>query len=105
MIKLIRLFLNGFINFSILPLRILFISGTSLAFLSLIGIIIIIIQKILDPSIAVGWTSTAALILFFSGINLLSVGLLGEYLGRSFLHQSKRPQYLIREKINFDKGK
>ncbi len=102
-IKLIRLFLNGFINFSILPLRVLFISGSSLAFLSLIGIIIIIVQKILDPGIAIGWTSTAAIILFFSGINLISIGLLGEYIGRSFMHQSKQSQYLIREKINFEK--
>ena len=69
----------------------------------LIGIIIIIVQKILDPGIAIGWTSTAAIILFFSGINLISIGLLGEYIGRSFMHQSKQSQYLIREKINFEK--
>lgn len=99
--KLIKLFLSGFVNFSILPLRIVFIFGSSLAFLSLIGIIIIVVQKILNPDITIGWTSTVAIILFFSGINLISNGLLGEYLGRSFMHQSKQSQYLIREKINF----
>jgi len=101
--KLIRLFLNGFINFSILPLRVSFIAGNILALISLVALIMIIIQKIINPDIAVGWTSIAAMILFFSGIILISTGLLGEYLGRSFLHQSKQTQYLIREKINFDK--
>ncbi|MCJ7473269.1 MAG: sugar transferase, partial [Actinobacteria bacterium] len=102
-VKLLRLFLNGLINFSIKPLRIFFILGLFLEICSLIAIIIIIIQKLLDPGLAVGWASLSVMILFFSGLNLLAIGLVGEYIGRIILYQNRQTQYLIREKINFNK--
>jgi len=100
--KLIKLFLNGFINFSVKPLRFIFSLGCILALISIIFTIRIIIMRFIDPSLPAGWTSLAVMILFFSGVNLISLGLIGEYLGRSFLYQSKYTQYLIREKLNFN---
>lgn len=99
-VKLLQLFFNGFINFSIKPLRILFVLGLILGLISLILIVVIIIQKINDPSIQTGWTSIIVAIIFFSGLNLVSIGLIGEYVGRGFLIHNKQPQYLVREKIN-----
>lgn len=101
--KLLKLFYDGLIGFSILPLRLLFFMGIAFIIISILAILIIIIKKISDPSLPIGWSSIATLILFFSGIILMSIGLIGEYLGRIFLHTSKYTQYLIREKINFDK--
>lgn len=102
-VKLLRLFLNGLINFSIKPLRIFFILGLFLEVCSLIAIVVIVVQKLLNPDLAVGWASLSVMILFFSGLNLLAIGLVGEYIGRILLYQNRQTQYLIREKINFSK--
>jgi len=99
-IKLVQLFFNGFINFSIKPLRVLLILGFVLGFISLILILVLLIQKINDPGIQTGWTSTMIALIFFSGLNLVSIGLVGEYVGRGFLIHNKQPQYLIRKKVN-----
>jgi len=104
-IKLTQLFFNGFINFSIKPLRILLVIGFFLGFVSIILIFILFIQKINDPNIPTGWTSTMIVIIFFSGLNLVSIGLVGEYVGRGFLIHNKQPQYLIRNKANTENGK
>ena len=63
------------------------------------------IKKIINPGIPTGWTSIMAAIIFFGGIQLLSIGLLGEYIGRVFLSINKKPQYVIKEKYSIDKVK
>jgi undecaprenyl-phosphate 4-deoxy-4-formamido-L-arabinose transferase len=97
--KLLHLWMNGFTSFSVVPLRF----SSYLGFLcSLIGFIIgiiIIIQKLLHPNIAAGYTSSMAMMLFIGGIIMMMLGLLGEYVGRIFLAINKLPQYVIREKV------
>ena len=56
-----------------------------------------IIDKILHPDIILGWTSLIAAILFFSGIQILFLGLLGEYLGKQYLDQSGTPAYVVKK--------
>ena len=101
-IKLFRLWLNGLTSFSIKPLRFAFFLGALLSLAGFIFIIVLIIRRFMDPAVFLGWTSTIVTILFFSGIQLILIGLAGEYIGRIFLSQNKQPQYIIREKYNID---
>ena len=95
--KLIRLWMNMFINFSILPLRLsVFVGFIFAAFGFGLGIYAVV-DKILHPALPMGYTTLAILISVFGGIQLIAIGLVGEYLGRAFLSQNKRPQYSIRK--------
>lgn len=96
--KLLRLWLNGFTGFSIVPLRISVVFGIVFSVAAFIVAILLIINKLLNPSIALGWTSTIVLILLVGGIQLLCIGLLGEYVGRSYININKAPQFIIKEK-------
>jgi len=103
--KLLQLWFNGFTNFSVQPLRISSIFGLFLSMTGFIYLLIVIVKKIMNPGISAGWTSIMAAIIFFGGIQLLSIGLLGEYIGRLFLSINKKPQYVIKEKYSIGKVK
>ena len=94
--KLVALWLNMFLNFSISPLRMAAMLGliTSIASVPLMGLIVI--DKLLHPEVTIGIPSVLVGMTFFSGIQLLIVGLVGEYLGRMFLDHSGAPQYVVR---------
>lgn len=101
--KLISLWLNMFTNFSILPLRISIIIGFVFSIFGFGVGIQAIIEKMNNPEVPLGYTSLIIVIAIFSGIQLIAIGMVGEYLGRVFLSQNKKPQYSIRksfEKIN-----
>ncbi len=95
--KLFRLWMNMFVNFSILPLRIAIIIGFVFAIFGFGLGVYAVIDKMLHPWIPLGYTTLAVLISLFAGIQLIAIGLVGEYLGRVFLSQNKRPQYSIRK--------
>lgn len=95
--QLLGLWLNGFTNFSIKPLRLASIMGVLMSLCAFIMLIVIIIFKLTHANIQEGWTSTIALVLFIGGIQLFSVGLLGEYVGRIYLSVNKTPQFVIRD--------
>ena len=98
----IKIALNGIIGFSSKPLVLMSLAGFIFAIISfLIGIYYLII-KIIDPQITPGLSSTVLFITFFSGIQLLGLGLLGEYIGRIYDEVKKRPKFIIDKKINFD---
>jgi len=99
-LKLFKLWLNGFTNFSIKPLRASFILGIFLSIIGFLYIIALVIRRFVDPNVFIGWTSIIVIILFFSGIQLILIGLAGEYIGRVFLSQNKQPQYIIKEEFN-----
>jgi undecaprenyl-phosphate 4-deoxy-4-formamido-L-arabinose transferase len=94
--KLVSLWLRMFTNFSIIPLRLAMYLGFFVAILSCIGAIFIFIEKLNNPNLPVGWASLIVSVLFLSSINLLAIGMLGEYLGRLFMNINKSPQYVIR---------
>ena len=94
--KLIKLWSN-ILGFSIVPLQMATYTGF---FFSLIGIraaIGVIILKFVRPATYIGWPSMMATICFFSGLNLMFMGIIGEYVGRIFLGMSKNPQYVVRQ--------
>ncbi len=94
--KLVRLWGN-IIGFSIVPLRMATLLGNFFAVVGLIGIIAVIIRKIVRPVTAIGWPSMMVSIFFFSGLILMFMGLIGEYIGRIFLGMCNNPQYVVRQ--------
>jgi undecaprenyl-phosphate 4-deoxy-4-formamido-L-arabinose transferase len=94
--KLIALWLNMFLNFSITPLRLTMVVGFFTAFASFAWMVEIIVEKIRNPAIPVGLPSLIVTVSFFSGVQLLIIGMVGEYLGRLFLDHSGTPQYAVR---------
>jgi undecaprenyl-phosphate 4-deoxy-4-formamido-L-arabinose transferase len=99
--KLISLWLRVLTNFSIVPLRLATFVGFFMTFISFIIVIVIMFVKINNPGIAAGWASLSMLIVFFSGIQLILIGLVGEYIGRSYIKLNKKPQFIVREYCNF----
>jgi undecaprenyl-phosphate 4-deoxy-4-formamido-L-arabinose transferase len=94
--KLIRLWLSMFVNFSIMPLRLSLLMGFVASILALGMAVSVVLEKILNPGIQVGWASLAFLILLFAGIQLCILGLMGEYIGRTLLNSNRLPQFVVR---------
>lgn len=95
--KLLGLWLNGFTAFSIKPLRVASYVGMASAFIGFAMGIYIVIRKIIDINVAVGWSSIIAILLFMFGLVLAILGLIGEYIGRIYICINKSPQYVIKE--------
>ena len=101
LVKLVGLWLNMFINFSNIPLRLIFFIGLSLTVLGFVMILHFMIQMLfLDPHgiWPAGWPSLIVCVVTFSGAQLVSLGLIGEYLGKLYLTENKTPQYIVRER-------
>ena len=94
--KLINLWSN-IMGYSIVPLRMATRVGTFFAVLSIIGAIAIVLKKIFAPTSAVGWYSLIVSIFFLSGLIMIFLGLIGEYLGRMFQGMTNNPQFVVRE--------
>ena len=100
--KLIALWMNGFTSFSVLPLRFASLLGGLSALVGFLFAIWIIVNKITNPSVPLGWSSAVAITLFMSGIILIVLGVLGEYVGRVYISINESPQYVIREIVVSD---
>lgn len=99
--KLISLWFNGFTAFSVKPLRIATGIGAISAVAGFFYGIYTIVKRFLNPDVPMGFSSTMAAIVFFGGMIMLMLGLIGEYIGRIYISMNNSPQYVIREKINF----
>ena len=97
--KMIAFALDGIASFSIVPLRIITLLGFVLFVLSLLVIGWIVFDKIVFDTAVRGWSSTMASIYFIGGIQIMSIGIIGEYVGRNFQESKKRPRYIIDEEI------
>jgi dolichol-phosphate mannosyltransferase len=94
---MMKLALAGITSFSIKPLRISVILGLAIAGLAfLYGIYILYIFLFTDKAIP-GWASTTGSILLIGGIQLIVLGIIGEYLGKLFMESKRRPQYILRK--------
>jgi undecaprenyl-phosphate 4-deoxy-4-formamido-L-arabinose transferase len=97
---LLRLWFRGFTNFSVLPLRVASFSGMIISLLGFVVLAVILIRRVFLEELMMGWASIIGATLLFSGIQLLALGMVGEYVGRIFMLLNKTPQYAIRERIN-----
>lgn len=91
----VSLWLKMATSFSVMPLRLATYAGFALAALSLIMIVFVIAQKLLHPEFPRGWASLIATVLFIGGIQTLCIGMMGEYLGRSYLKLNRKPQFIV----------
>ncbi|MBI4058764.1 glycosyltransferase family 2 protein [Candidatus Microgenomates bacterium] len=102
--RLIKLALDGVISFSYLPLRLASFLGFICALVAFISIIGVFILRIFFGFGIAGWASTMSTILLVGGIQLITLGILGEYLARIYDEVKNRPKYIIEEKIGFSKN-
>jgi glycosyltransferase involved in cell wall biosynthesis len=93
--KLVNLAVNGLLSFSALPLRMATAFGFMISFCSLLGIILALYLKLFTDQAIPGWTATVIPILILGGIQLLSIGILGEYIAQIFDEVKHRPLYLV----------
>ncbi len=97
--KLIGLYSNIF-GFSMMPMRVVSSAGCILSLIGFLTGIVLLIRKILHPAVPEGWTSIIAAMCFFSGVILVSLGVVGSYVGRLFIGQTNSPQYVVRDLTN-----
>ena len=93
--KLVSLWSN-IMGYSIVPLRMARNVGFFFSLIGFLGAIAIVLKKLIAPTSAVGWFSMMAAIFFFSGLIMMFLGIIGEYLGRMYLAQGNNPQYVVR---------
>lgn len=99
--KLIGLWMRGLTNFSVVPLRLSMLIGFAATLVGLVVLGYILLYKLYArDQVTSGWTSTIGTLLLSSGVQLFSLGMLGEYVGRIFLLLNKEPQYAIKEMFN-----
>ena len=100
--KLFFLWMNGFTAFSIKPLQASSFIGVFFAIIGMLYAVWIIIRKLFGITQVEGWSSIIALLLIIGGLVLLSLGLIGEYIGRIYICINNAPQYIIKEVVNAD---
>ncbi len=99
--KMLALALDGITSLSIKPIKLIMSFGMVIAVISFIGIIWAIVSALLGLTVA-GWASTVCIICFVSGIQLISIGVIGEYIGKIYLEVKARPRYIISERTGGD---
>lgn len=97
--KMLSLAWDGITSLSTKPLHIITGSGFIVAFFSFIAVIWSITSQLLNKTVP-GWASTTSIIAFLGGVQLISIGIIGEYIGKIYLEVKNRPRYIISEKIN-----
>lgn len=101
--KLLRLAIDGFVSFSYVPLRLASVFGFLISALSFVGVLLTFYLRLFTTTADVpGWASTAVLILFLGGVQLMTIGIAGEYLGRIYDEVKRRPLYIVDDLIGFE---
>lgn len=98
----LKIGLNGLISFSSRPLQLMSIAGFVLAGLSFLLGGWYVLQRLIGVDLTPGLSTTVLVVTFFSGVQLLALGLMGEYVGRIYDEVKRRPLYIIDKKVNFD---
>ena len=97
--KLFGLWINGFTNFSVKPLRIAIFFSALFIIIALMATIVLIINRITNPDVPMGWTSMIILLLIIGAVITFILGLIGEYVGRIYICINNNPQYVIRKVV------
>jgi glycosyltransferase involved in cell wall biosynthesis len=103
--KMVKFAFDAITSFSYKPLKLASFAGIIISMLSFLYLIIVLIQKISGFAQIQGWASTLAVNLFFNGIILIILGIIGEYIGRIYDEAKGRPLYMIRQLKNFEMDK
>lgn len=100
--KMLKFALDAVTSFSDKPLKIAGYAGYFISAASFVYLLVVVIQKLMGMDFDTGWASIVAISLFFNGIILIVLGIMGEYIGRIYDECKNRPLYIIDEKVNFD---
>jgi len=100
--KMIRFAMDGITSFSYKPLKLATYVGFFFAMVSFLYLIVVIVQTLYFKQTVSGWASIVAINLFFNGVTLIILGLIGEYIGRIYDESKNRPLYILRDKVGFD---
>jgi glycosyltransferase involved in cell wall biosynthesis len=101
--KMVRLAVDGILSFSVVPLRLVSVMGLATAAVSIVGICYALILRLFTRIWVPGWTLLFIGMLFLGGIQMLSVGIVGEYIGRIYTEVKQRPLYLVRKMLGADR--
>jgi glycosyltransferase involved in cell wall biosynthesis len=101
--KMARFALDGIFSFSILPLRLATWTGFAASGLAILGIVIVLLDRFLGvPGLVKGWSSAMIAELFIGGVQLICLGIIGEYVGRIYGESKRRPLYIVQERMGFE---
>jgi dolichol-phosphate mannosyltransferase len=100
--KMVRFATDGIVSFSILPLRLATWIGFAASGVALVGIVLTLVARFLGTGLVKGWTSTMIAIYFIGGVQLICMGIIGEYVGRIYGESKRRPLYVVSEKMGFE---
>ena len=104
-IKLLKYGISGIISFSTMPLKLATYSGLTLSLIAFIYLFVIIIQKLFFEISVPGYPTVISCILLIGGFQLFCIGIIGEYLGKTYIETKNRPIYIIKEEITNGKNK
>ncbi|MGC9930812.1 glycosyltransferase family 2 protein [Priestia aryabhattai] len=103
--KMLKLSMDGITSFSYKPLKLASYAGVTLSGIGFIYLLVVLYLKLFTDSTITGWSSLIVIQLFFSGIILIILGMIGEYIGRIYDETKNRPLYIIREKYQLETRK
>ena len=98
--KMVRFALDGIVSFSHFPLQLATYCGFAVSGLSFLGILWVLYQRIFAHDTIAGWASMMAIMLFLGGLQLITLGIIGEYIGRIYDEVKQRPLYLVQEHLD-----
>jgi glycosyltransferase involved in cell wall biosynthesis len=100
--KMVKFATDGIVSFSILPLRLATWVGFAASGIALLGILITVVERLMGvEGLVKGWASILVAILFIGGVQLICMGIIGEYVGRIYGESKRRPLYVVRERLGF----
>ncbi len=101
--KMLRFAMDGIFSFSVIPLRLATWTGFVASAIAVIGIVLVSLERFLGvEGLVKGWTSTVIAVLFIGGVQLICIGIIGEYVGRIYGESKRRPLYVVREIFGFE---
>ncbi|MFE0620085.1 glycosyltransferase family 2 protein [Priestia aryabhattai] len=103
--KMLKLSMDGITSFSYKPLKLASYAGVTLSGVGFIYLLVVLYLKLFTDSTITGWSSLIVIQLFFSGIILIILGMIGEYIGRIYDETKNRPLYIVREKYQLETRK
>lgn len=104
LLKMVRFALDGITSFSVQPLRAATWFGFAVSGLALVGIVYALVNRLFTDDWVTGWTAMFIMVLFLGGVQLLSLGVIGEYIGRIYGEAKRRPLYLVAERYGFQRA-
>lgn len=100
--KMLRFATDGIVSFSISPLRLATWMGFAASGFAILVMLYTLYERVFGTGVVRGWTSTMMAILFIPGVQLICLGIIGEYVGRIYGEAKRRPLYVVREKVGFE---